>query len=156
MNLNAAIKLQSGALPFRVPKHGKPEVLLVTTGPRGRWGIPKGKTEPYLTFDQNAAKEAFEEAGVIGQVARLSSGKFRTGKRRGGDTERFLEVWVYMLAVERIADDWPEKARRRIKWVRAKAAAKILREPFLADLCRKLARAKSTEDALEITLIPGL
>jgi len=156
MNLNAAIKLQSAALPFRLSKNGKPEVLLVTTGPRGRWGIPKGKAEPYLTFDQNAAKEAFEEAGVIGQVARLSSGKFRTSKRRPGDTERLLEVWVYMLAVERIADDWPEKARRRIKWVRAKAAAKILREPFLSNLCRKLARAKSTEDALEITLIPGL
>jgi 8-oxo-dGTP pyrophosphatase MutT (NUDIX family) len=153
MNLNSAIRLQSGALPFRIGKGGKSEVLLVTTGRRGRWGIPKGKTEPYLTFDQNAAKEAFEEAGVIGKVSRNSSGKFRTSKRRG-DTERVLEVWVYLLAVERIADDWPEKARRRIKWVRAKVAAKILREPFLSDLCRKLARAKSTEDALDFTLIP--
>ena len=153
MNLNSAIRLQSGALPFRMGKGGKSEVLLVTTGPRGRWGIPKGKAEPYLTFDQNAAKEAFEEAGVIGKVSRNSSGKFRTSKGRG-DAERVLEVWVYLLAVERIADDWPEKARRRIKWVRAKVAAKILREPFLSDLCRKLARAKSTEDALDITLVP--
>lgn len=153
MTLDTAIKLQSGALPFRMGKGGKPEVLLVTTGPRGRWGIPKGKAEPDLTLGQNAAKEAFEEAGVVGDVARNSSGRFRTRKRRG-DAERVLEVWVYLLAVERVTDDWPEKARRHTKWVCAKEAAKALREPFLSELCRMLARATSVGEALAIGLLP--
>lgn len=152
---HTAIKLQSGALPFRMGDDGKPEVLLVTTGPRRRWGIPKGTAEPYLTLDQNAAKEALEEAGVVGRIAMRASGKFRTTKRRG-EVERLLEVWVYMLKVEGVADIWPERARRRTKWVSAREAAKILREPFLSELCRNLARAKSASEAIAISLLPGV
>jgi 8-oxo-dGTP pyrophosphatase MutT (NUDIX family) len=32
------------------------------------WGIPKGKVESPLSFAANAAKEAFEEAGVKGRI----------------------------------------------------------------------------------------
>ena len=154
LNRATDVTLQSGALPFRMRKDGKAEVLLVTTGPRQRWSIPKGKAEPYLRLDQNAAKEAFEEAGALGKIASLACGKFRTTKRRG-DVERILEVWVYLLEVERIADEWPERARRRIKWARAKEAAKILREPFLSELCRHLARARSTGEAMAINFLSG-
>ena len=141
MSRDPAITLQSGALPFRIDAQGKIRVLLVTTGPHDRWGIPKGAAEPELTLGQNAAKEAFEEAGVIGAVASCSSGMFRTTKR-DGLVERIIEVWVYLLEVERTAEDWPEKSRRRTKWVRPKEAARTLREPFLSRLCLELGRTR--------------
>ena len=134
----AAISLQSGALPFRIDKRGRVRVLLVTTGPRGdRWGIPKGTAEPELTLCQNAVKEAFEEAGVSGTVAPYAAGSFRTTKRRGLH-DRFIEVWVYLLQVERTAEDWPEKAKRQTKWVKPEEAAEVLREPLLSRLCLEL------------------
>ena len=132
-----AVSLQSGVLPFRIDKRGRIRVLLVTTGPRGRWGIPKGTAEPELTLRQNAAKEAFEEAGISGTVAPYAAGSFRTTKRRGL-AERFIEVWVYLLQVEDIAKEWPEKARRRTKWMKPEEAAEVLREPLLTRLCLEL------------------
>ena len=138
MPRETAISLQSGVLPFRVDKRGKIKVLLVTTGPRGdRWGIPKGTAEPHLTLCQNAAKEAFEEAGISGTVAPHAAGSFRTTKRRGL-SDCFIEVWVYLLQVERTAEDWPEKAKRRTKWVKPEEAAAVLREPLLSRLCLQL------------------
>jgi 8-oxo-dGTP pyrophosphatase MutT (NUDIX family) len=134
---NLKIRLQSGALPYRVGKNGKIRVLLVTTGQRGRWSIPKGTAEPYLTLGENAAKEAFEEAGVIGEIAAQSSGMFRANKRKGF-IEGVIEVWVYLLKVEKALEDWPEKGRRRIMWVRPAEAAKVLREPLLSKLCLEL------------------
>jgi ADP-ribose pyrophosphatase YjhB (NUDIX family) len=134
---NLTIRLQSGALPYRVGKNGKIRVLLVTTGQRGRWSIPKGAAEPYLTLGENAAKEAFEEAGVIGEIAAQSSGMFRANKREG-IIEGVIEVWIYLLRVEKALEDWPEKGRRRTKWVRPAEAAKTLREPLLSRLCLEL------------------
>ena len=40
-------------------------------------GIPKGRVEPHLNFGELAAKEAFEEAGVVGYVSRM----FRARRR---------------------------------------------------------------------------
>jgi 8-oxo-dGTP pyrophosphatase MutT (NUDIX family) len=133
------IALQSGALPYRIDKSGRVRVLLVgTRSRRGRWGIPKGAAEPAITLRENAAKEAFEEAGVTGTMAPYAAGCFRATKRRGL-TEHFIEVWVYLLEVDCIADDWPEKSSRLTKWVKPAEAAEILRVPFLARLCRELA-----------------
>lgn len=138
MPREATVGLQSGVLPFRVDKRGRVRVLLVTTGPRGsRWGIPKGTAEPELTLCQNAVKEAYEEAGISGTIAPHAAGCFRTTKRRGL-RERFIEVWVYLLQVECTAKDWPEKAKRRTKWVTPEEAAQMLREPLLSRLCLEL------------------
>ncbi|HWK44936.1 MAG TPA: NUDIX hydrolase [Stellaceae bacterium] len=135
------IRLQSGALPYRIEKNGKIRILLVTTGPGKRWGIPKGTAEPYLTLSQNAEKEAFEEAGVTGEISPHSAGMYRANKRNGV-IDGFVEVWVYLLKVDKVLDDWPEKARRRTKWVGPKEAAATLREPLLAKLCLDLKRAE--------------
>ena len=129
--------LQSAALPYRVGGAGRPEVLLVTSARSGRWTIPKGRAEPHLSLAANAAKEALEEAGIVGAVAPRSSGAFRTTKRVGQD-EIVIEVWVYLLKVTGALDDWPERGRRRVKWVSCDEAARLLREPLLRSLCRRL------------------
>src|SRR5579862_6790928 len=56
--------IQSGVLAFRRLEGGDVAVLLVKKPNSKNWGIPKGNAEPHLTLAENAAKEAFEEAGV--------------------------------------------------------------------------------------------
>jgi 8-oxo-dGTP pyrophosphatase MutT (NUDIX family) len=135
--------LESGVLAYRLDRHGDPRVLVLTTAKSGRWGIPKGRVCPQLSFADNAAKEAFEEAGVLGEVTPTAAGMYRTTKRLA-TCETVIEVWVYPMKVTETLKDFPEKGRREIKWVSPDAAAKLLREPFLAKRCRDLAqRSKS-------------
>ena len=136
--------LESGALAYRLDHRGEPRVLVLTTAKGKQWGIPKGRIGPCLSFGDNAAKEAYEEAGILGEVAANSAGMYRATKRLPAG-ESVIEVWVYLLKVTRTLDDFPEKGRREIKWVKCGEAAKLLREPFLAKLCQELAqRIKST------------
>jgi 8-oxo-dGTP pyrophosphatase MutT (NUDIX family) len=132
--------LESGALAYRLDHRGEPRVLVLTTAKGKSWGIPKGRIEPQLSFGDNAAKEAFEEAGVIGEVAATSAGMYRATKRIAAG-ETVIEVWVYLMRVTEELKDFPEKGRREIKWVDCDEAAKLLREPFLARLCGDLAKS---------------
>jgi 8-oxo-dGTP pyrophosphatase MutT (NUDIX family) len=58
---------QSGVIPFRVVDDTI-EVVLITSRSSGKWGIPKGIIERDLSPQDSAAKEAHEEAGVVGNV----------------------------------------------------------------------------------------
>lgn len=130
---------QSAALPYRVTPDGSTEVLLVSTTSAHRWGIPKGAIEIGHTFASSAAKEAFEEAGVTGDISPSAAGHYRTIKRTQRGGQALLEVWVHLMRVTRELDDWPEKGRRALRWCPAATAAAQLDEPMVADLCRRLA-----------------
>lgn len=135
--------LESGALAYRLDPRGEPRVLVLTTSKGKHWGIPKGRVEPQLSFGDNAAKEAFEEAGILGEVTPNSAGMYRATKRLAAN-ESVIEVWVYLMKVTRTVEDFPEKGQRALKWVSCDEAARLLREPLLARLCHELAqRSKS-------------
>lgn len=130
-------QIQSGVIAFRRGREGAIEVLLVKK-PRSRnWGIPKGKLEPGLSPAENAAKEAFEEAGVRGTVGTEPLGKYRALKRVG-DRQRLLEISAFLLEVRSCAKTWPEKATRLVRWCSIPEAIRLLREPLLVELCRSL------------------
>ena len=134
--------LESGVLAFRRKKSGKPLVLLISKKRSKRWGIPKGRLEPDLSFAENAAKEAFEEAGVIGDISPTSIGMFRGSKRTANPRmQQTIEVWVYLLEVTETLPDWPEKQKRKTRWVSCEVAARQLREPVLTVLCHRLAQS---------------
>jgi hypothetical protein len=57
-----SIILESGVLAFRRESNGEPLILLISKRRSKKWGIPKGRVVPHLSFHENAAKEAFEEA----------------------------------------------------------------------------------------------
>ena len=139
-SLNVGRHLQSGALAYRRAVGGEIQVLLVSKRRSKQWGIPKGKVAPHLSFSENAAKEAFEEAGVRGSVSPKAVGMLRAAKRdhRRRDRPLVIEVWIYLLEVTKCQKRWPEKNKREIRWVRWDEAAVELREPVLADLCRRL------------------
>jgi 8-oxo-dGTP pyrophosphatase MutT (NUDIX family) len=135
-----AKRVQYGALPYRVSNGSRAEFMLVTSRETRRWVIPKGWPKKGKSPHRSAAREAFEEAGVIGAVGRRSVGSFSYEKRlkNGGSVE--CEVRVFPLEVRRQNKQWPEKQERRIKWLSASEAAKKVKEPMLSEIIRRLAR----------------
>jgi ADP-ribose pyrophosphatase YjhB (NUDIX family) len=137
--LRGAPMLESGALAYRRLKNGELLILLVSKKRSKKWGIPKGKVNASLSFGETAAKEAFEEAGVIGRVSPNSIGMFRAKKVT--PIPKIIEVWVYLLEVDEMLSNWPEKGKRQTKWVSCKVAARELREPVLTNICHRLAQS---------------
>jgi 8-oxo-dGTP pyrophosphatase MutT (NUDIX family) len=134
--------LESGVLAFRRDGNGDPLILLISKRRSKKWGIPKGRAEPHLSLHENAAKEAFEEAGVIGYIAPSSVGMFRAEKATANPLRKqVIEVWVYLLEVTETLPDWPEREKRTTRWVSCEAAAQQLREPVLTHLCHRLAQS---------------
>lgn len=122
---------QSGAIPYRF--EGRHLQVLLVTGKRGGWVIPKGNIEPDLTSRESAAKEAEEEAGVLGAVGAAPVGTFRY--RKDG---RLHVVEVFDLAVGRVLERWDEAHLRRREWLDVDAAAARVRSRDLAKFIRDL------------------
>ncbi|MFN3282307.1 MAG: NUDIX hydrolase [Tabrizicola sp.] len=123
-------KVQYGALCWREGGDGI-EVLLITSRDTGRWVIPKGWPMPGLAPEAAAAQEAWEEAGVSGQVSPLCIGRFGYQKVLGLDRSVPCAVAVYGLKVSRLADSFPEAKERRRKWFPLAVAAGLVDEPDL-------------------------
>lgn len=130
-------QIQSGVLAYRRPRGQALEILLVKKRSSQNWGIPKGKWEAHLTLRDNAAKEAFEEAGVSGNLGEQTLGSFRAIKRVA-EREILIEVWVFLLDVTAVAAQWPEQETRLVRWCAPPEAAQLLREPFLVRCCQDL------------------
>ena len=94
----------------------------------------------HLSLADNAAKEAFEEAGVTGHVRQRAAGTYRAVKRVSG-RQIVIEVCVFLLEVTGTARKWPEQGEREIKWCSPQEAIRLLREPLLIELCARLAAA---------------
>ena len=98
---------QSGAIPYIV-RNGSIQYVLITSNNTGNWIFPKGMIEPHMTAAESAANEAFEEAGVTGEIEEKPIGKF-TYEKFG----REISVDMYLLKVETVHDDWQEPWRDR-------------------------------------------
>ena len=125
---------QSAVIPYRQAERGL-EVLLITSRRRKRWIIPKGIVEPDLTPAESAVKEAFEEAGVVGEVSTSSVGTYQYKKWNGTCT-----VEVFSLQVKEVLKAWPEVQERTRAWLSPEEAANRVAEPALKELLRSLAR----------------
>ena len=67
---------QSAALPWRFGSDGEGEVLLITSRETRRWVIPKGWPMKGLKSPECAAREAYEEAGLEGEIRKKKLGVF--------------------------------------------------------------------------------
>jgi 8-oxo-dGTP pyrophosphatase MutT (NUDIX family) len=103
--------------------------------------LPKGWIEPGEPAYRGALREAFEEAGLVGEADREPLGTYSYAKRRDGGQPVMVEVRVFRLRVARLLADWPERAERTRRLVRPAAAAAMVAEPELAKLLRGLAGA---------------
>lgn len=123
-------RTQYGALCWR-RENGALQVLLVTSRDTGRWVIPKGWPMPDRSPAAAAAQEAWEEAGVKGQVIERCIGLFSYLKLMGPTLSVPCVVAVFPIKVTGLADSFPESRLRKRKWFPlAKAARKVV-EPEL-------------------------
>lgn len=127
---------QAACVPFRRVADAY-EVLLITNR-KGKWGLPKGIVDPGETPQETAAKEAFEEAGLVGVAEDPVIATFSYAK--WGET---LEVKVYLMEVSETRERFSESEFRRREWLRPETALKRIR----ARMYDALARAVEILDA---------
>ncbi|WOS65360.1 NUDIX hydrolase [Sinorhizobium fredii] len=133
-----SLRRQVAALPFRISELGSVEILLITSRDTGRFIIPKGWRKKDQKEADAAAREAFEEAGVVGKVASKPAGSYTYWKRGNSEFE-LLQVLVYPFEVKKQRASWPEKGERKMAWLTAEDAALLVDEPALASLIRTFA-----------------
>ncbi len=128
---------QVGALCVRRQDNGSCQVLLVTSRDTGRWVIPKGWRATGLMDHEAAAREAREEAGVSGLMMCEPIGDYLYCKTHDAGA-RPLRVDVFLLAVRRESDHWPEQDQRRRAWFDVHEAVEKVRESELRALIKGL------------------
>jgi 8-oxo-dGTP pyrophosphatase MutT (NUDIX family) len=138
MKAKSSVRRQYAALPV-AEREGRTAVMLITSRETRRWVIPKGNPEKGLEPHLLAAKEAYEEAGLVGRVGSERVGTYRYAKRLRGSRTVPVEVEVFPLAVERQLDDWPERGQRETRWFAPEEAARVVEEGGLSDLLLALA-----------------
>jgi 8-oxo-dGTP pyrophosphatase MutT (NUDIX family) len=118
--------------------------MLITSRETGRWIIPKGWPKQRQAPYASAAREALEEAGVVGEVSRDPIGSYSYKKRLKNGTAVACEVHVFPLEVKRQQKKWTEKGEREFQWFSPTEAAKVVREPLLRNILRSFPRKKRT------------
>jgi 8-oxo-dGTP pyrophosphatase MutT (NUDIX family) len=132
---------QVAALCWRAGAKGALEILLITSLNSRRWILPKGWLMENMSLAQSAAREAFEEAGVVGKIADRPMGSYHylKEKKDGGGVP--CSVDVFALEVTQQHGDWPEKGAREISWLPLEEAAIRVSEPGLRELLRDFRKA---------------
>lgn len=131
---------QIAALPWRL-RGGQVEVLLVTSRETKRWVIAKGNLMADLSDHLAAAQEAYEEAGVQGDISPTAMGSYIYDKRFKDGRSVPCVVDVYPLEVLIQLGSWPELHQRTRQWMSAEEAASSVDEPDLAALILSFAHA---------------
>lgn len=125
---------QSGALPYAIVD-GQIRFLLVTARRTGRWIFPKGTISAGMTPWDSAAKEALEEAGVLGQISADLIGTYWIT-----DKGRRIAVDLYPLKVERQLEVWKEKDQRLRRWALLPEARRLIANRSLSRSAATLQR----------------
>ena len=127
---------QAGVIPWWSTSDGRVEVLLVTTtGGRG-WTIPKGNVPGGVSPKRAAAREAFEEAGLLGRVGEWM-GSY--GYRKQG---AWRNVAVYPMEVAVTLPLWPEAFKRERRWMTLEDAMTAVRHEGLRGCLALLANGR--------------
>lgn len=143
--IDKKIYQQYAALPM-VVQDGELRVLLITSRQTRRWVIPKGWPEKDLNPSEVAAREAYEEAGLVGRIGAKSIGSYDYYKQLGEGRQKHCMVSVYPLSVQRELEDWPEKGQREKEWMTPAQAALKVNEAGLITLLLTLAGAHEDDD----------
>ena len=123
---------QAAALPFRDRK-----ICLVTTRSGKGLIIPKGHIPVGTHPAQHAAREAWEEAGLIGQISKQPFGEYTFSK-----SGREHTVKVFLLAVTEWARAWPEQSFRRRLWYSLDNAIRLVSHDDLRTLLEQFAESR--------------
>jgi 8-oxo-dGTP pyrophosphatase MutT (NUDIX family) len=131
------LRRQVGAIAW-LPDAQPLRFVVVTSRRTGRWVFPKGSVDDSMTPPEAAAREAMEEAGVIGEPDPVPIGSFRTVKVRAPFFWR-IEVAIYPLRIERVLDHWPEARQRERRFVTLPEARRLLADPAMLAVAERFA-----------------
>lgn len=148
---------QVAALAYRVEADRSLRILVLTSLDTRRTIIPKGWSMKGIKDHAAAAREAFEEAGVVGKVSGKAVGKYHYWKRRK-DFFSFVRVDVYPLKVQTLVEDYPEAGLRQHAWLTPDEAALLIDEPKLSTLVRRFGdrvRRSSADKAPRAAEVPA-
>ncbi len=118
---------QVAAVPFRLDSRGNAEVMLITSNTTKRFIVPKGWPMKGKSGKKAAVTEAWEEAGVVGEVL-TNLGAYTYWKRLSGHFVR-VTVKVYLLSVIDVQPMWEESSNRERAWLSPVDAAILIDEP---------------------------
>jgi phosphohistidine phosphatase len=126
---------QSSVIPYRLLA-GELQILVILSSQKKHWVVPKGIQDPGKSAQASAAKEAWEEAGVEGEVAEQALGSYRYQKWGATCT-----VDVYPMRVKRLIpeEEWHENHRGR-QWVSPDEAKQKLKQKALIPLLDTLVK----------------
>ena len=120
--------IKTGVVATR-EKNGQTEVLLVSTKNNG-WGVPKGNLMPELGKKKTALEEAYEEAGVLGEIS---------DDRKATIEHPDWTLDLYPMKISNLLKKWPEMDWREREWVPLKKVDKKLGYPALVECVEELA-----------------
>jgi 8-oxo-dGTP pyrophosphatase MutT (NUDIX family) len=140
-----ALRTQYAALPYRVSDAGDLDILLVTTRESRRWVIPKGWPMKKRAPWRAAEREALQEAGVEGVVAKTHLGGYHYLKRGPNGEEWPCEVIVFPLHVRLERASWREEDERSRGWFTPADARELVEEPDLKLLIGSLVVSAPTD-----------
>lgn len=127
-----APRRQFAALPFR--NADGLQVMLVSSRETRRWVLPKGWPIKGLKPHSVAAREALEEAGLLGRVEKKPIGAYHYVKRMPNGAALICEVGVFPLEVQKQRRKWPERDQRTTSWFDVADAAELVDEPELREI----------------------
>jgi 8-oxo-dGTP pyrophosphatase MutT (NUDIX family) len=129
---------QSGVIPFLIADRAI-QVVLITSRSSGKWGIPKGIIERNMSPQDSAAKEAHEEAGVVGNVADRAVAEYEYRKWGG-----VCKVQVFALEVTEVLAEWDEMHVRNRTIVPLAEAIELVK-PELTEVLKQFQNPRSAD-----------
>lgn len=117
---------QSGVIPVR-----NNEEVLIITNTKKQWIFPKGIIEFGLTSGESALKEAYEEAGISGNIVD-SFDHYEYEKWNG-----ICHVEMFLMDNIKQLEQWPENFRKR-KWVKFNKLPEYIKKPELQPIINRL------------------
>lgn len=132
------IARQYGVLPWRFSNDGRLQILLITSMKSRRWITPKGWPMKGRPPFMAAAMEAFEEAGIIGDISLSELIDYRYDKILKDGTALPCLVTLFGFRVRGTLTHWKEGARRTRRWFDVEDAAELIDDEELADFVATL------------------
>lgn len=138
-------RLVSGCIPYRFREgcedneHSKEdclEVLMVSSPNRHDLVFPKGGWENDETVHEAACREAFEEAGVKGNINKTQLGvwEFRSKSRQTiSSLEGGCRGYMFALEVTEELETWPEQENHGRKWLNIRDAFRLCRYDWMRE-----------------------
>lgn len=130
-----AVDLRVGVLPYRIGKAGV-DLMLIRRRGHPYWSIPKGHLMAGRELAEAAAIEAYEEAGLRGELSSLPIGSYLHVKspKRSHLYSEPVEVILFAMKVGETLARWPEMGSRQRQWVAQREAGLLVIPGKLIDL----------------------